>query len=159
MSYSDLINENNAIIKILKEKETRKKEILRKDEYILWLMKFSEEYSSFYDSSWLCNPEDISFYDFKRVNELGLLYEIIYDYAAKNFLMPSTSIGEKYFIKYEDFTFSIEALSDQGSSYLFERIVTYGLSTPRSPVTLMDTIESLGISVRSVKQSFPCSAS
>ena len=104
-------------------REKSKRRIIENDNYILWLIKFTKEHPRFATDDWLYTPSLISKEDNENVTDLGLLFDIIEEYADKNFIpLFPTEWGGYYLIQYNGIGFNIEVASGQGTIFGVERL-------------------------------------
>lgn len=100
-----------------------KRSILESDNYILWLIKFTEDHPIFSSDDWIYTPNLISKEDNDNVFDLELLFEIIENFAKRNFIsLYSTEWGGYYLIEYNGIGFKIEVAVGQGTVFACERL-------------------------------------
>lgn len=105
-----IINHNNPVIKQLKEKEDMKKNT----DYIDWLVKFTQNETSFEDHD-IINSEEIDNYDKSMVKKLSTFFGIIVEYADNNNIIEkSIDDGYCYYLKYKDTILEIGLYQGQG---------------------------------------------
>ena len=105
-----------------KKKDKIIKEVLTED-YIKWLLKYT------YDREWIedktCDYEkehlDINK---KNLSRLCILFEIVEDYAQKNYISPLSvsPFSDSYRIKYNGVGFKIGVMTGQGTYFYCNRI-------------------------------------
>lgn len=112
-----------SVIERIIENENTKKDMILNDSYIKWLEKFTEEYQNFEDNSFLYCPEEVSKEDYTKVETLGLFFDLVDDYAKKNYIYAQESdFGAYYTLKYNDIIFEISVVSGQGVVFGCDRI-------------------------------------
>ena len=87
-----------------KKQQEEKKQIVKwmieSDEYISWLERWTVQYSQFCDDDWLYCPDDISKEDKEKVDIFYLLFNLIDEYAGRNFISNNPcDFGCYYLIK------------------------------------------------------------
>lgn len=119
-SNDGIINTNNSY----ESKSDRTKEIISTDDYISWLLKFTEKYNEFYIDDWLYKEDEISQKNNDLVNDIQYLFNAISNYCIKNnvgFNLQNSSGAEEYYFKYNGVGFSIGALSLYGGTNYVKR--------------------------------------
>jgi len=103
-------------------KQNKIKLILEHDDYISWLKTFTMKYPDFSDDEWLYFPSEISKNDNENVNDLNLLYEVVENYANKNYIEPTLcDFGNYYSIKHNNIGYDIGILISQGTLFFCRR--------------------------------------
>lgn len=112
INYMNRLNNDNAI----------KKEMLSNTKYIEWLEKFTSKHPSFSDDDWLYFPEKITKQDNDNINDLNLFYDVIDNYAEKNYIYPTKcDFGNYYNIKIGNIGYEIGILVGQGTIFFCNR--------------------------------------
>lgn len=101
-----------------------KEEMISNPNYIEWLCNFTKKNGgSFYSDDWDYKPGVISDSDMKNVNNLGIFFEGIEDYAENNnILFRPIFDGSTYFVRYNDVNLEIGFMAGQGSC-AFSRMI------------------------------------
>lgn len=127
---SNLLNQLERSEKWLEERaivdnefNTKIQEMISDSSYIEWLVNFTVQNPKFKDTEWMYFPEKITTEDYKKVNDLDLLYFVINKYAVENHRYPiSTASGKFYRIKYDDVGFIIGITSGLNVEYICSRV-------------------------------------
>ena len=120
------VNKNKD--KWLKEREEKKsklKSLFYSYDYMNWLNKFTASNKGFSLEDFLYFPEKISKEDLDKVNNLGLFFEGIMEYADKNYIYPSTYEYQSYYgIKdnVNEAYYKIGVIEGQGGSFFCDRV-------------------------------------
>lgn len=113
-----------SVVEKIIQRENTKKEMLLNDSYIKWLEKFTKEYPNFDDNSWIYCPEEISEEDYNEVRKLGLFFDIVNDYATKNYIYSeSCDFGKYYALKYNDVILELYVVAGQGVVFGCDRLL------------------------------------
>lgn len=108
--------------KKLEESHLLTKKIISNDEYINWLISFTEKYSNFCDDSWLYCPEEITDDERNQVNALNNFFEAIDNYANMNYLpYNATEFGHTYFVRHNDIVLEVGMAVGQGTLFYVSR--------------------------------------
>lgn len=154
MSQIDLLSERLQSKEAIKEmqylaleikaeqdkKERTKKEMLSNDDYIKWLKKFTHE-NGFTDRDWDYFPEKINDSDKENVNKLALLYEIISEYAQKEYIpsnISESNYGESYFLLCDGAVLEIGYVSGQGTLFYSRKVRALQSSQVKSYIVFDD---------------------
>ena len=108
------------------KRELEKKELLSSHDYILWLEKFTSQYESFSDESWLYRPEEISESDSKNVEKLELFLEILSEYCHKYYIDTTSHemyVAECINIKHNGIGYQVALVVGQGGYVCVKRKV------------------------------------
>lgn len=93
-------------------------DIMHGTKYIKWLIQFTKAKEGFSSEDWLYFPEELSDYDRKNVELLGLFYHGIEKYADQNYIYPiPCDFGYYYNIKINKIGFEIGVLVGQGTVF------------------------------------------
>lgn len=93
------------------------------DDYINWLEKFTEKRDGFDTLALVYNADNYSEYDRENIENLETLYEVISEFAEKNYIVPTkTDLGNFYSIRHNDNGFYIGADWGQGVSFYCTRL-------------------------------------
>lgn len=104
----------------MKLQASKMKKIMSSTDYIEWLDRFTQNIGGFSDDNWLYCPEKIDDEDRKKVENLGLFYEGIREYAKRQFINPTPCKHGDYFkIRLNDVGFEISMLGDQRNIVYF----------------------------------------
>ncbi len=88
-------------------KHTKKEEIKGSKDYITWLEAYAKTHPSFTSDEYLFSSQ-MSTNDQENTENIGMLYEIIKEYATKNFILPdSDELGCYYQITYNSSFYKI----------------------------------------------------
>ena len=118
-----ILNSAEKIKKKIELRENAKRNILETPTYITWLVNFLKLYPCFSTDDWLYNPNEISKEDLKNVQDLEFLFDIISEYATKNYIyLISTDFGGYYLIKFNDIGFKVGVAAGQGTVFTCEKI-------------------------------------
>lgn len=108
--------------KQLEIEKLHEREIISNDDYIDWLIKFTEEYPCFSDDSWLYCPEEISDENRKKVSILSNFFKVIDDYANMNYLPNNeTDFGYTYCINHNGVNLEVGMAIGQGTIFYVSR--------------------------------------
>ena len=108
-----------------KERDAKLKSIFSGYDYMNWLDRFTANTKGFSDEEYLYFPEKISKEDLDKVNNLGLFFEGIMEYADKNYIYPSTYEYQSYYgIKdnVNEAYYKIGVIEGQGGSFFCDRV-------------------------------------
>ncbi len=106
-----------------REMNFRMQEIFSDSSYIEWLSHFTIEHPKFKDCEWRHFPDKLSSEDYKKVNDLDLLFYIVDKYAKENYRYPiTTNSGKFYKIKYNDVGFIIGIVGGIALGYICSRV-------------------------------------
>ena len=119
-----MINKRNYFIEELIERINKQKEIQSNPKYINWLEKFTERYPRFTDDDILYEKKFKSAEDIDGVNNLSLLYNVIEEYAQKNYiyLEKNSDFYGSYKIKYNGIGYEIGCMVGQGTLFYCGRL-------------------------------------
>lgn len=91
-------------------------------EYIEWLIEFTQNKYGFYDDEWIYFPEEIEENEAKKVKQLCLFYEGIYNYAKQNHIYPTPCrYGNFYKVKLNESGFEIGFTAGQGTVFFCKK--------------------------------------
>ncbi len=122
----EYVNKNKD--KWLKEKEEKKfklESLFSSYDYMNWLNKFTASNKEFSLEDFLYFPEKISKEDLDKVNNLGLFFEGIMEYADKNYIYPSIYEYQSFYgIKdsVNEVYYKIGVIEGQGGSFFCDRV-------------------------------------
>ncbi len=112
-----------TFLEVEKERRERKKTIIANPTYINWLISFTNDIGTFNDNDWLYCPEKISEEDKKNVDDLGIFYEAIEEYADCNYIYPTLcQFGNYYKIRLNEIGLEIGILNGQGTMFFANRV-------------------------------------
>ena len=113
----------NKIKECINERNEQIDNLMSNTDYIEWLNKFTKDKKGFSSDHWAYFPNEISSYDRKNVEELGLFYEGIDKYAEQNHLYPTpTEFGNFYKIRLNKHGYIIGVLVGQGTAFYCKRV-------------------------------------
>ena len=93
------------------------------DDYINWLEKFTSKNGGFDTLVLTYNADKYSEFDRENIENLETLYEVISEFAEKNYKVPvDTDLGNFYSIRHNDNGFYIGADWGQGVSFYCTRL-------------------------------------
>ena len=93
------------------------------DDYINWLEKFTSINGGFDTMLLIYNADKYSDFDRENIENIETLYEVIVEFAEKNYITPiSTELGNYYSVKHDDNGFYIGADWGQGVSFYCTRL-------------------------------------
>lgn len=99
------------------------KNIIKNDDYINWLEKFTTKNKIFNSDDWLYCPNKISEQNLNNVDKLKNFFEVIENYANDNYILPTpTEFGIVFEIKHNNVGYKIGMMSGQGICYYVVRI-------------------------------------
>ena len=88
------------------------------DKYINWLERFTQKNGGFDTLMLMHDADKYSEYDKKNIENLETLYQVVDEFAIKNFIAPiETEFGQFYSIKHNDKGFYIGVDGGQGTSF------------------------------------------
>ena len=122
----EYVNKNKD--KWLKEKEEKKaklESLFSSYDYMNWLNKFTANNKGFSLEDFLYFPEKISKEDLDKVNNLGLFFEGIMEYADNNYIYPSIYEYQSFYgIKdsVNEVYYKIGVIEGQGGSFFCDRV-------------------------------------
>ena len=122
----EYVNKNKD--KWLKEKEEKKfklESLFSSYDYMNWLNKFTASNKGFSLEDFLYFPEKISKEDLDKVNNLGLFFEGIMEYADNNYIYPSIYEYQSFYgIKdsVNEVYYKIGVIEGQGGSFFCDRV-------------------------------------
>ena len=105
-------------LEIITQRQLKIENIIKDDDYMLWLEMFTANNPIFDNGEWLNYNENISFDESEKVRDIGLLFEILYMYAEPNDYQELFC----YKIKFNDTGYKISILNGQGSCCVCKRI-------------------------------------
>ena len=93
------------------------------DYYINWLEKFTEDKGGFDTLALQYNADKYSETDRDNIEQIETLYEVISEFAEKNYLTPTAvDLGNYYVIRHNDNYFYVGADWGQGASFYCTRL-------------------------------------
>lgn len=96
-------------------KDEKMKNNVLTEEYMDWLEKFTNQYSSFCDSDWLYSSERLEKKDSENVDRLQYLVEAIEEYCNENYILPTVEEDLEYYpLNYKDSCYKIGKREGQG---------------------------------------------
>ena len=109
----------NDLIKKLKKKE----KIKTNSDSISWLEKYTDKYPRFTDDEFLFEKKVKNVNDKENVEDLGLLFEVINEYANNNYLyaIKDSGYAGHYNIKYHNIGYEIGCMVGQGTLFFCGR--------------------------------------
>jgi hypothetical protein len=111
------------MMKKAKAKVDFRDELRESDRYIKWLEKFTAKNGGFDTLALTYNADKYSEYDRKNIENIETLYEVITEFAEKNYITPiSTDLGNFYSIRHNDNGFYIGSDWGQGVSFYCTRL-------------------------------------
>lgn len=142
----EYVNKNKD--KWLKEKEEKKfklESLFSSYDYMNWLNKFTASNKGFSLEDFLYFPEKISKEDLDKVNNLGLFFEGIMEYADNNYIYPSIYEYQSFYgIKdsVNEVYYKIGVIEGQGGSFFCDRV------EPTSELNFIDFNDIMNDKVR-----------
>lgn len=142
----EYVNKNKD--KWLKEKEEKKfklESLFSSYDYMNWLNKFTASNKGFSLEDFLYFPEKISKEDLDKVNNLGLFFEGIMEYADNNYIYPSIYEYQSFYgIKdsVNEVYYKIGVIEGQGGSFFCDRV------EPTSELNFIDFNDIINDKVR-----------
>lgn len=142
----EYVNKNKD--KWLKEKEEKKaklESLFSSYDYMNWLNKFTANNKGFSLEDFLYFPEKISKEDLDKVNNLGLFFEGIMEYADNNYIYPSIYEYQSFYgIKdsVNEVYYKIGVIEGQGGSFFCDRV------EPTSELNFIDFNDIMNDKVR-----------
>lgn len=121
--YSKVVNKSNnsffnRLEQIAKSKAEFRSSLKKDDTYIRWLEKFTLKNGNFDTDMLTYDSDRFSDTDKENIKHIETLFEIISEFAGKNYLLPINDNLEIYYcIKYGDSTFHIGADYGQAVSF------------------------------------------
>ena len=113
----------NNIVSAMESENKMKIIMSSTDNYISWLYNFMSNKSSFNDTNWDHLPYIMTDIDQKYAKCLSLFYEVIKDYAEKNYLSPTkNSSGYSFKIIYNGVGFNIGYIEGNKPVYYCELV-------------------------------------
>ena len=111
------------LIEERKQNDEKKKVMKSNTNYLEWIVNFMVDKTGFCDDDWMDCPEKINENDREHVDNLHLLYEIIEEYASKNYIYP-IKFGWAYYynIKYNNIGFQIGVMNGQGTRTICSKV-------------------------------------
>ncbi len=117
------MNKNDDFILKFVHRESIKNIMRSSKEYVNWLKKFTEENPSFSDDYYEIVSGDYSDTDKINMKNLSLLFEVIDEYAKKNYMSTrKNEYSESYNFRSDDISYNIGFFRGQGSSFFCQRI-------------------------------------
>jgi len=97
-----------------KNNKEKKIDIINNDNYIEWLIMFTNRYPAWRDDAQKFGLYDISKEDIKNIKNLYLFYEIIDSYAKKNYFKQHSFANELYYVvRINNYRYRIGVINDQ----------------------------------------------
>ena len=117
------MNKNDDFILKFVHRESIKNIMRSSKEYVNWLKKFTEENPSFSDDYYEIVSGEYSDTDKINMKNLSLLFEVIDEYAKKNYMSTrKNEYSESYNFRSDDISYNIGFFRGQGSSFFCQRI-------------------------------------
>ena len=117
------MNKNDDFILKFVHRESIKNIMISSKEYVNWLKNFTEENPSFSDDYYEIVSGDYSDTDKINMKNLSLLFEVIDEYAKKNYMSTrKNEYSESYNFRSDDISYNIGFFRGQGSSFFCQRI-------------------------------------
>lgn len=117
------MNKNDDFILKFVHRESIKNIMRSSKEYVNWLKKFTEENPSFSDDYYEIVSGEYSDTDKINMQNLSLLFEVIDEYAKKNYMSTrKNEYSESYNFTSDDINYNIGFFWGQGSSFFCQRI-------------------------------------
>lgn len=117
------MNKNDDFILKFVHRESIKNIMRSSKEYVNWLKKFTEENPSFSDDYYEIVSGEYSDTDKINMKNLSLLFEVIDEYAKKNYMSTrKNEYSESYNFRSDDICYNIGFFRGQGSSFFCQRI-------------------------------------
>lgn len=118
-----MMNKNDDFILKFVHRESIKNIMRSSKEYVNWLKKFTEENPSFSDDYYEIVSGEYSDTDKINMKNLSLLFEVIDEYAKKNYMSTrKNEYSESYNFRSDDISYNIGFFRGQGSSFFCQRI-------------------------------------
>lgn len=117
------MNKNDDFILEFVHRESIKNIMKSSKEYVNWLKKFTEENPSFSDDYYEIVSGEYSNTDKINMKNLSLLFEVIDEYAKKNYMVTQKNeYSESYDFRTDDINYNIGFFWGQSSSFFCQRI-------------------------------------
>ena len=120
------VNKNkDKWLKGKEEKKAKLESLFSSYDYMNWLNKFTASNKGFSLEDFLYFPEKISKEDLDKVNNLGLFFEGIMEYADNNYIYPSIYEYQSFYgIKdsVNEVYYKIGVIEGQGGSFFCDRV-------------------------------------
>lgn len=99
-------------------------DLFSNNDYIDWLISFSQNINSFTEYNWLYDYLDFTEIDQENLKKLNLFYEAIDKYAKENLLSPISDNNETFYrVKMDNHGFEIGIIHERGIHFCRKKVI------------------------------------